>query len=68
MLLSTKNLSLQGPRKLRDRYVGPLTITKWIGLTAYRLDLSEGSHRQALRDIQDVFHVGLLKPYQNNGM
>ena len=35
---------------------------------AYHLDLTGRRHRQALRGIHDVFHVGLLKPYQNNGM
>ena len=39
-----------------------------IGQTAYRLDLTGGRQRQALKGIHDVFHVGLLKPYQDNGM
>ena len=68
MLLSTRNLRLQGPRKLHDRFVGPFTVTERIGQTAYRLDLTGGRHRQALRGIHDVFHVGLLKPYKDNGM
>ena len=68
MLLSTRNLRLQGPRKLHDRLVGPFTITEWIGPTAYHLNLTGGRHRQALQGIHDVWHVGLLKPYQNNGM
>ena len=59
---------MQGPRKLHDRFVGPFTITEWIGPTAYRLDLTGGRHRQALRGIHDVFHEGLLKPYQDNEM
>ena len=68
MLLSTRNLRLQGPRKLHDRLVGPFTITERIAQTAYHLDLTGRRHRQALRGIHDVFHMGLLKPYQNNGM
>ena len=68
MLLSTRNLRLQGPRKLHDRFVGPLQVTKRIGQTAYHLDLTSSRHRQALRGIHDVFHVSLLKPYKDNGM
>ena len=68
MLLSARNLRLQGPRKLHDRFVGPFTVTEKIGQTAYHLDLTGGRHGQALRGIYDVFHVGLLKPYKDNGM
>ena len=68
MLLSTRNLRLQGPRKLHNRFVGPFTIIGRIEQTAYCLELTGGRHRQALRGIHDVFYVGLLKPYQNNGM
>ena len=68
MLLSSRNLRLQGPRKLHDRFVRPFTMLKRIGQTAYCLDLTGVRHRQALRGIHDVFHVGLLKPYKDNGM
>ena len=68
MLQSTRNLRLQGPRILHDRFVGPFTILERIGQTAYRLELTGGRHRQALRGIHDVFHIGLLKPYKDNGM
>ena len=68
MLLSTRNLRLQGPRKLHDRFVGPFQVTERIGPTAYRLDLSGGKHRQALRGIHDVFHVSLLKHFKDNRM
>ena len=68
MLLSTRNLKLQGPRKLHNRLVGPFQVTERIGQTAYHLDLSGGKHRQALRGIHDVFHVSLLKPFKDNGM
>ena len=59
---------MQGPGKLHDRFVGPFTMTKRIGQTAYCLDLTGRRRRQALRGIPDIFHVGLLKPYQDNGM
>ena len=68
MLLSTRNLRLKGPRKLHDRFLGPFTVTERIGQTAYHLDLTGGRHRQVLRDIHDIFHVSLLKPYKDNGM
>ena len=68
MLLSTRNLRFQSPRKLHDRFVGPFTITERIGQTCYHLDLIGGRHRRALRGIHDVFHVGLLKPYKDNRM
>ena len=68
MLLSTRNLRLQGPRNLHDRFVGPFQVTEHIGQTAYRLDLSGGKHRQALRGIHDIFNVSLLKPYKDNRM
>ena len=68
MLPSTRNLRLQGPRKLHDRFVGPFKVTERIGQTAYHLDLTGGRHREALRGIHNVFHVGLLKPYKDNVM
>ena len=68
MLLSTKNLRLQGPRKLHGRFVGPFRKTKRIEQTAYHLDLSGRKHRQALRGVHDVFHISLLKPFKDNGM
>ena len=37
-----------------------------IGKTPYKLDLSGGSHRQALRNIHDIFHVNLLRPHRDN--
>ena len=39
-----------------------------IGETAYKLDLSGGRYRQALRNIHDVFHVSLLRPHHENGL
>ena len=68
MLLSTRNLRLQGPRKLHDRFVGPFKVIERIGQTAYHLDLAGKRHKQALRGIHDVFHVGLLKAHKDNRM
>ena len=68
VLLATKNLRLQGPRKLQDRFVGPFRVLQKIGKMAYKLDLSRGRHLQALRNIYDVFHVSLLRPHQDNGL
>ena len=68
VLLATKNLRLQGPRKLQDRFVGPFRVLQRIGEMAYKLDLSGGHHRQALRNIHDVFHVSLLRPHRDNGL
>ena len=55
LLLSTRNLRLQGPRKLHDRFVGPFTVTERIGQAAYCLDLTGGRHGQALRGRHDAF-------------
>ena len=58
VLLSTKNLLLQGSRKLLPRFVGPFTITRVVGKHAYQLELPPHMH------IHSVMHVSLLKPYK----
>ena len=58
VLLDTRNLALPEMCKLADRYVGPFRITAKVGPTVYRLELP------ANMAIHDVFHIGLLKPYQ----
>ena len=58
VLLDTRNLPLPETHKLADRYVGPFRITAKVGPTVYCLELP------ANMAIHDVFHIGLLKPYQ----
>ena len=53
---------------MQDRFVGPFRVLQKIGETVYMLDLSGGCHRQALRNIHDVFHVSLLRPHRDNGL
>ena len=68
VLLNTRNLRLKGPRKLQDRFVGPFSVKRRVGNTAYQLDLTSGGNRRALRGVHDVFHVSLLRPYHSNGL
>ena len=58
VLLDTRNLALPETHKLEDCYVGPFRITVKVGPTVYHLELP------ANIAIHDVFHIGLLKPYQ----
>ena len=58
VLLDTRNLALPETRKLANHYVGPFRITAKVGPTSYCLELP------ANMAIHDVFHIGLLKPYQ----
>ena len=59
--LSTKYIkTLRPTKKLDHRFFGPFTIMEKISSHAYRLDLPK---RMA---IHNVFHVGLLEPYQEN--
>ena len=52
-------------KRFRDRFIGPFTVTQHIGETAYRLDLS--SHAELL-GVQNMFHMSLLRDWQDNGV
>ena len=58
VLLDTRNLVLPETCKLADHYVGPFRIIAKVGPIAYHLELP------ANMAIHDVFHISLLKPYQ----
>lgn len=61
VLLDTRHLRYPSGRKLADKWVGPFTVHRRIGETAYELDLPN-----TMPNIHDVFHVSLLKPYVRN--
>ncbi|MBW0492865.1 hypothetical protein O181_032580 [Austropuccinia psidii MF-1] len=59
VLVSTLNFSnLKGPKKMRDSFVGPLTIIKLVGKNAVEVKLTEEFSRK-----HPVFPVSLVKPY-----
>ncbi|MBW0517422.1 hypothetical protein O181_057137 [Austropuccinia psidii MF-1] len=59
VLVSTLNFdSLKGPKKIRDSFVGPLTIIKLLGKNAVEVRLTEEFSRK-----HQVFPVSLVKPY-----
>ncbi|MBW0512181.1 hypothetical protein O181_051896 [Austropuccinia psidii MF-1] len=59
VLVSTLNFNnLKGPKKMRDSFVGPFTITKLIGENEGEFILTEEFSRK-----QPVFPVSLVKPY-----
>jgi len=59
VLLSTKNLKLQGFHKFLPKYVGPFQVVRAYGTHAFQLALPSGWR------IHDVFHVSLLKAYKS---
>ncbi|MBW0477883.1 hypothetical protein O181_017598 [Austropuccinia psidii MF-1] len=59
VLVSTLNFNnLKGPKKMRDSFVGPLTIIKLIGKNAVEVKLPEEFSRK-----HPVCPVSLVKPY-----
>ncbi|MBW0567194.1 hypothetical protein O181_106909 [Austropuccinia psidii MF-1] len=59
VLVSTLNfISLKGPNKRRDSFVGPFTITKLIGKNVVEVKLTGEFFRK-----HPVFPVSLVKPY-----
>jgi transposase InsO family protein len=59
VLLSTKNMRpAAGVKKLMPKYLGPFEITELVGPVAVRLALTSDLSR-----LHDVFHVSLIKPY-----
>ena len=63
VLLSTRNINIKGVGSLKfmPKWIGPFTVVKRVGKTAYELDLP------ANMKIHDVFHASLLKPYLKDG-
>ena len=59
VMLSTRSIHLKGPGspKFMPKWIGPFTVVKRIGKTAYKLELL------ANMTVHDVFHASLLKPY-----
>ncbi|MBW0587189.1 hypothetical protein O181_126904 [Austropuccinia psidii MF-1] len=59
VLVSTLNFNnLEGPKKMRDSFVGPFTIIRMIGKNAVEVKLTEEFSRKHI-----VFPVSLVKPY-----
>ncbi|MGH3054738.1 MAG: hypothetical protein ACRDL7_07155 [Gaiellaceae bacterium] len=59
--LSTRDLPMRGtalPKKLQPRFIGPFEVVRRVGEVDYQLQLP------GFMGVHDVFHVGLLKPYQ----
>ncbi|MBW0465177.1 hypothetical protein O181_004892 [Austropuccinia psidii MF-1] len=59
VLVSTLNFnSLKGPKKMRDSFLGPITIIKLMGKNEVEVKLTEELSRK-----HPVFPVSLVKPY-----
>ena len=60
VLLSTQNLSMKIPKKMKPKFVGPFRILETVGMLAYRLALPSKYSR-----LYDVFPVSLLEPWHS---
>jgi len=58
VVLSTRNLKFDIPRKMWPKFIGPFKVTKVISDNAYELELPESMKR-----LHPVFNVDLLKKY-----
>jgi hypothetical protein len=63
VLLSTKNIKVKtaGTHKLLPKWIGPFKVLRVVNEVAYKLTLPPSLK------IHPVFHVSLLKPYQQSG-
>ena len=59
VLLSSRNLPLEGTRKLALRWMGPFKVLQKIGPVAYRLELPV-----RWSTVHPTFHVSLLRPWR----
>ncbi|MBW0462275.1 hypothetical protein O181_001990 [Austropuccinia psidii MF-1] len=58
LVTTLKFINLEGPKKMRDSFVGPFTIIKLIGKNAVEVKLTEELSRK-----HSVFPVSLVKPH-----
>ena len=66
VLLNTKNITFTktgrvGSKKFMPKYIGPFLVDKMVGKAAVKLQLP------ATYRIHNVFHVSLIKPYNESG-
>ena len=61
VLLLTSYLRIPGGRKLDPRWIGPFHMSALVGMVAYCLELPSQFK------FHNVFHVSLLKGYNNSG-
>ena len=60
VLINTKNIQGTGNRKFREKYIGPVIISKIIGPNNLTYKVILPNH---LKLLHDVFHISTLKPF-----